>query len=142
MQIDKYTDRLKAIIQSGQSLALRQGHQQFTPMHLLMALLDDEDRLAASLIEASGGRPEALRQTVESELAKLPRVEGSGAGQIHMTPETARIFDQAEQAARKAGDSFVTVEYLLLAMAMATGTTVGNLIQQAGITQIRNRIYK
>ena len=134
MQIDKYTDRLKALIQSAQSLALRQGHQQFTPIHLLKALLDDENRLSASLMEASGGRTEALRQTVESELAKLPRVEGSGAGQIHMAPETARIFDQAEQMSRKAGDSFVTVEYLLLAMAMASGTTVANLIQQAGIT--------
>ena len=134
MQIEKYTDRLKALIQSAQSLALRQGHQQFTPIHLLKALLDDENRLSASLMEASGGRTEALRQTVESELAKLPRVEGSGAGQIHMAPETARIFDQAEQMSRKAGDSFVTVEYLLLAMAMASGTTVANLIQQAGIT--------
>ena len=134
MQIEKYTDRLKMLIQSAQSLALRQGHQQFTPMHLLKALLDDDDRLAASLIEASGGRTDALRQAVESELAKIPRVEGSGAGQIHMAPETARVFDQAEQLARKAGDSFVTVEYLLLAMAMASGTSAANLTQEAGVT--------
>ena len=134
MQIDKYTDRLKALIQSAQSLALRQGHQQFTPLHLLKALLDDEDRLAASLIEASGGRVEALRQSVEGELAKLPRVEGAGAGQIHMGPETARVFDQAEQLAQRAGDSFVTVEYLLLAMAMASGTKVADLIRDAGVT--------
>ena len=134
MQIEKYTDRLKMLIQSAQSLALRQGHQQFTPMHLLKALLDDENRLAASLIEASGGRTDALRQAVESELAKIPRVEGSGAGQIHMAPETARVFDQAEQLARKAGDSFVTVEYLLLAMAMASGTSAANLTQEAGVT--------
>ena len=134
MQFEKYTDRLKMLIQSAQSLALRQGHQQFTPMHLLKALLDDENRLAASLIEASGGRTDALRQAVESELAKIPRVEGSGAGQIHMAPETARVFDQAEQLARKAGDSFVTVEYLLLAMAMASGTSAANLTQEAGVT--------
>ena len=134
MQIDKYTDRLKALIQSAQSFALRQGHQQFTPLHLLKALLDDEDRLAASLIEASGGRVEALRQSVEGELAKLPRVEGAGAGQIHMGPETARVFDQAEQLAQRAGDSFVTVEYLLLAMAMASGTKVADLIRDAGVT--------
>ena len=134
MQIEKYTDRLKMLIQSAQSLALRQGHQQFTPMHLLKALLDDENRLAASLIEASGGRTDALRQAVESELAKIPRVEGSGAGQIHMAPEAARVFDQAEQLARKAGDSFVTVEYLLLAMAMASGTSAANLTQEAGVT--------
>src|SRR4029453_939130 len=135
MQIDKYTDRLKVLIQSAQSLALRQGHQQFTSLHLLKALLDDENRLAASLIEGSGGRWEALRQSVESELAKLPRVEGAGAGQIHMGPEMARIFDQAEQLAQRAGDSFVTVEYLLLAMTMASGATVSSPIREAGITR-------
>ena len=134
MQIDKYTDRLKALIQSAQSFALRQGHQQFTPLHLLKSLHEDEDRLSASLIEASGGRVEALRQSVEGELAKLPRVEGAGAGQIHMGPETARVFDQAEQLAQRAGDSFVTVEYLLLAMAMASGTKVADLIRDAGVT--------
>src|SRR3984957_6819092 len=122
MQIEKYTDRLKTLVQSAQDLALRSGHQQITPLHVLKGLLDDEDRLAANLIEASGGRAAAVGQDVERELAKLPKVEGSGAGQVYLAPETARLFDQAEQLSQKAGDSFVTVEYMLLALALAGGT--------------------
>src|ERR1700732_553234 len=101
MQIDKYTDRLKNLIQSAQSLALRNGHQQITPLHVLKALLDDEDRLAANLIEASGGTAGAVGAGVERELAKLPKVEGGeGAGQFYLAPETARLFDQTEQLAQ------------------------------------------
>src|ERR1700722_17808688 len=123
MQLEKYTDRLKTLVQSAQSLALRSGHQQLTPLHVLKALLDDEDRLAANLIDRSGANAALVEQAVDRELAKLPSVEGSGAGQIYLAPETARLFDQAEQLAQKAGDSFVTVEYMLLALAMATGTS-------------------
>jgi ATP-dependent Clp protease ATP-binding subunit ClpB len=134
VQIDKYTDRLKSLIQAAQALALRDGHQQFTPLHVLKALLEDSDHLAANLIEASGGQPNQVLQAVERELAKLPKVEGTGAGQIYLAPETARLFDQAEQLAQKAGDSFVTVEYLLLAVALASGTTAGKTLQGAGVT--------
>jgi ATP-dependent Clp protease ATP-binding subunit ClpB len=134
VQIDKYTDRLKSLIQAAQALALRDGHQQFTPLHVLKALLEDSDHLAANLIEASGGQPNQALQAVERELAKLPKVEGTGAGQIYLAPETARLFDQAEQLAQKAGDSFVTVEYLLLAVALASGTAAGKTLQEAGVT--------
>src|ERR1700733_3175934 len=125
MQIDKYTDRLKNLIQSAQSLALRNGHQQITPLHVLKALLDDEDRLAANLIEASGGTATAVEQAVELELPKLPKVEGKGAGQIYLAPETGRLFDQAEQLSEKAGDKFVTVEYMMLALSLAGGAARG-----------------
>ena len=110
MQIEKYTDRLKALVQSAQSLALRNGHQQLTPLHILKAMLEDEDRLAVNLIEASGGSAAQVQQAADRELAKLPKVEGAGAGQIYLAPETARLFDQAEQLSQKAGDNFVTVE--------------------------------
>src|SRR6202044_1603263 len=133
MQIDKYTDRLKNLIQSAQSLALRNGHQQITPLHVLKALLDDEDRLAANLIEASGGTATAVEQAVELELAKLPKVEGSGAGQVYLAPETGRLFDQAEQLPEKAGDKFVTVEYMLLGLALAGGTA-SDVLKQNGVT--------
>src|ERR1700724_427435 len=122
MQIEKYSDRLKNLIQSAQSLALRNGHQQLTPLHVLRALLDDEDRLSGTLIEAAGGSATQVAREVDLELAKLPKVEGAGAGQIYPAPETARLFDQAEQLSQKAGDSFVTVEYMLLALALAGGT--------------------
>src|SRR5712672_3751488 len=134
MRIEKYTDRLKALVQSAQSLALRNGHQQLTPLHILKALLEDEDRLAANLIEATGGPAAQVQQAVDRELAKLPKVEGAGAGQIYLAPETARLFDQAEQLSQKAGDNFVTVEYMLLALALASGTTAADILKQAGIT--------
>src|SRR6266478_1089388 len=134
MQIEKYSDRLETLIQSAQTLALRGGHQQLTPLHVLKALLDDEQRLAANLIEAAGGSATQVGREVDLELAKIPKVEGAGAGQIYLAPETARLFDQAEQLSEKAGDSFVTVEYMLLALALASGTTAANILKRAGIT--------
>jgi ATP-dependent Clp protease ATP-binding subunit ClpB len=133
MQIEKYTDRLKAVVQAAQTLALRSGHQQFTPLHIAKALLDDQDGLAANLIAACGGRPEQVRQAVDRELGKLPKVEGGG-GQIYLAPETARLFDQAEQMAQKAGDTFVTAEYVLLALALASSTPIADILSQAGVT--------
>src|ERR1700749_4847845 len=118
MNLEKYTERARGFVQSAQALALREGHQQFTPEHLLKVLLDDEEGLAAGLIDKAGGRSrDALTQT-ELALAKLPKVQGSGAGQLYLAPTLARIFDNAEKVAQKAGDSFVTVERLLLALAL------------------------
>jgi ATP-dependent Clp protease ATP-binding subunit ClpB len=134
MQIEKYSDRLKTLIQSAQTLALRDGHQQLTPLHVLKALLEDEDRLAANLIEAAGGSGTQVGRDVDLELAKLPKIEGAGAGQIYLAPETARLFDQAEQLSEKAGDSFVTVEYMLLAIAMASGSAAADILKRAGVT--------
>src|SRR6202047_17894 len=134
MQIEKYSDRLKNLIQSAQSLALRNGHQQLTPLHVLRALLDDEDRLSGNLIEAAGGSATQVAREVDLELAKLPKVEGAGAGQIYLAPETARLFDQAEQLSQNAGDSFVTVEYMLLALALASASKAADILKRAGIT--------
>jgi ATP-dependent Clp protease ATP-binding subunit ClpB len=134
MQIEKYTDRLKTLVQAAQSLALRNGHQQLTPLHLLKVLLDDEERLAVNLIEATGTPAAQVVQAVDRELAKLPKIEGSGAGQIYLAPETARLFDQAEQLSQKAGDQFVTVEYMLLALALASGTSAADILKKAGVT--------
>src|SRR6185437_9813832 len=133
MDIEKFTERSRGFIQSAQGLALRSGHQQFTPAHLLKVLLDDEEGLAARLIKAAGGNDATARQGVERALAKLPKVEG-GSGQVYLAPETARLLDSAEQAAKKAGDSFVTAEYLLLALAMAQGTEAARVLKDAGVT--------
>src|SRR3954451_13027250 len=133
MDIGKYTDRAKGFIQSAQGLALREGHQRFLPEHLLKVLHDDEEGLAANLIQAAGGNAKAAHQAVETLLRKQPKVEGSGAGQVYLAPETARLFDQAEQVAKKAGDSFVTVERLLLAIALSN-TDAGKALKDAGVT--------
>jgi ATP-dependent Clp protease ATP-binding subunit ClpB len=100
---------------------------------VLKALLDDQDRLAANLIEAAGGTVTPVVQAIERELAKLPRIEGGGAGQVYLAPETARLFDQAEKLSQKSGDSFVTAEHMLLALALAAGTTTADILKQAGV---------
>src|SRR5690348_11217581 len=134
MDPEKFTERSRGFMQSAQGLALRSNHQQFTPEHLLKVLIDDEEGLAARLIAAAGGKPEQVRDGVEQALARLPRVEGSGSGQVYLSPEAARLFDNAEQIAKKAGDSFVTAEYLLLALAMASGTQSARILKDAGVT--------
>ena len=134
MEFEKYTERSKGFIQSAQTLALRSGHQRLTPEHLLKVLIEDKEGLAANLIRAAGGDPQRVLSTAEAELAKVPRVEGSGAGQLYLTPEIARVFEQAERIAEKAGDSFVTVERLLLALAMAKEASAGKALAEAGVT--------
>jgi ATP-dependent Clp protease ATP-binding subunit ClpB len=132
MDIEKFTERARGFMQSAQGLALRSNHQQFTPEHLLKVLIDDEEGLAARLITAAGGRPEQVREQVERALAKMPKVEG-GQGQVYLSPEAARLFDNAEQVAKKAGDSFVTAEYLLLALAMSSGESA-RILKDADVT--------
>ncbi len=134
MDFETYTERSRGFIQSAQGLALRSGHQRFVPEHLLKVLLDDAEGLAANLIRAAGGRPDAALKGVEVELAKLPRVEGAGAGQLMLSPELARLFDAAQKLAEKAGDSFVTAERLLLALALASGTPAARVLADAGVT--------
>jgi ATP-dependent Clp protease ATP-binding subunit ClpB len=138
MDIEKFTERARGFIQSAQSLALREGNQQFTPEHLLKVLIDDEEGLAARLINASApsghaSRDAQVRGGVEAALKKLPKVSG-GSGQVYLAPETARLLDNAEQIAKKAGDSFVTAEYLLLALAMASGSESARILKDAGVT--------
>jgi ATP-dependent Clp protease ATP-binding subunit ClpB len=133
MNIEKYTDRVRGFIQSAQSLALREGHQQFAPEHLLKVLLDDPEGLAAGLIDRSGGRSREALQAVEAALNRIPKVSGAG-GQLYLGPATARAFDAAERAADKAGDSYVTVERLLLALALDKESEAGKILAQAGVT--------
>jgi ATP-dependent Clp protease ATP-binding subunit ClpB len=133
MNFETYTDRAKGFVQSAQGLALREGHQQFAPEHLLKVLLDDEEGLASGLINKAGGRAKDALLAVEAALKKRPRVSGGGAGQIYLAPELARVFDQAEKIAQKAGDKFVTVERLLLALALEQGTEVAKILSNAGV---------
>jgi ATP-dependent Clp protease ATP-binding subunit ClpB len=133
MDFESYTERARGFVQAAYALALRENHQRLTPEHLLKVLLDDPKGQASNLIRAAGGDPGRALAAAEAELAKLPRVEGSGAGQPQITPETARVFDSAQQIAQKAGDKFVTAERLLLALAMASGTAAARALSQAGV---------
>ncbi|MBP2314183.1 ATP-dependent chaperone ClpB [Azospirillum soli] len=133
MDFEKYTERSRGFVQAAQTLALRRGHQRLTPEHLLKTLLDDKEGLAANLIRAAGGDPALALSGVDAELDKQPKVEGSGAGQVYLSPELARVFEQAEQIAQKAGDSYVTAERILLALSMADGTPSANVLKRAGV---------
>src|SRR5262252_6086770 len=134
MNVEKLTDRARGFVQSAQSLALREGHQQFAPDHLLKVLLDDPEGLAAGLIDRSGGRSREALAAVEAALAKRPRVSGGGAGQVYLDPALARVFDQAEKIAEKAGDSYVTVERLLLALTLEKDSDAGRILARSGVT--------
>ena len=134
MNFEKYTDRSRGFVQSAQSLAQREGHQQFAPEHLLKVLLDDPEGLAAGLIDRAGGNSRAALAATEAALAKRPKISGGGAGQVYLDPALGRVFDAAEKAGEKAGDSFVTVERLLLALAVEKGTEAGKILANAGVT--------
>ena len=134
MDFDKFTERSRGFVQAAQGLAAARGHQRFTPEHLLKVLLDDSEGLAANLIRAAGGRPEDALEKTEAALEARPKVEGDGAGQIYLAPETARLFDSAADIAKKAGDSYVTAERLLLALALAKGTPAARILADAGVS--------
>lgn len=134
MNIEKYTERARGFIHSAQSLAVRDGHQQFSPLHVLKVLLDDSEGLAGGLIDRAGGNSRAILKATEDALGKLPKVSGSGAGQVYLAPELARAFDASEKAAEKAGDSFVTVERLLLGLTLEKGSEAATILSKGGVT--------
>src|ERR1700692_4870399 len=134
MNIEKYTERARGFIQSAQPLAMRDAHQQFSPLHMLKVLLDDSEGLAGGLIDRAGGNSRSILKATEDALNKLPKVSGGGAGQVYLAPELARAFDAAEKAAEKAGDSFVTVERLLLGLTVEKGSEAGTILSKGGVT--------
>jgi ATP-dependent Clp protease ATP-binding subunit ClpB len=133
MEFEKYTERSRGFIQSAQSLALREGHQKFTPEHVLKVLLDDEEGLAAGLIKAAGGDGRLALANVEAALSKMPKVSGGGAGQVYLSPELARVFETGQKLATKAGDSFVSAERLLQALAVEP-SDASKILKAAGVT--------
>ncbi|MCP1241380.1 ATP-dependent chaperone ClpB [Acetobacter lambici] len=133
MDIAKFTERSRGFLQAAQTIALRDFNQQLTPEHLLKAMLDDEEGAASALIRAAGGSPEGARAANEQALAKLPKVQGGGAGQPAATPDLVRALDSAEQIAQKMGDSFVAQDRLLVALA-ATDSPAGQALKNNGAT--------
>ena len=146
MNIEKYSERVRGFLQSAQTYALSEGHQQFTAEHVLKVLLDDDQGMAASLITRAGGDPKEARLANELALSKLPKVSGGG-GQVYLSQPLAKVFSTAEEAAKKAGDSFVTVERLLLALAIEPSASTSASLKKAGVTaatlnQVINDIRK
>ncbi|MBD8556937.1 ATP-dependent chaperone ClpB [Rhizobium sp. CFBP 8762] len=133
MNIEKYSERVRGFLQSAQTYALAEGHQQFTPEHVLKVLLDDDQGMAASLIERAGGRAKDARLGNDAALAKLAKVSG-GNGQVYLSQPLAKVFSTAEEAAKKAGDTFVTVERLLLALIIEKSAATSSVLEKAGVT--------
>ena len=135
MNIEKYSERVRGFLQSAQTYALAQGNQQFAPEHVFKVLLDDDQGMAASLIERAGGDAKAARIANDAVLAKLPKVSG-GDGQVYLSQPLAKVFATAEDAAKKAGDSFVTVERLLQALAIEPTASTSMTLKNAGVTPV------
>ncbi|MDZ7824530.1 MAG: ATP-dependent chaperone ClpB [Ahrensia sp.] len=133
MNIEQYSERVRGFIQSAQTYALGESHQQFTPEHILKVLIDDSEGMAAGLIDKAGGDSKAVRLGVGAALKAMPKVEG-GNGQLYMAAPLAKVFKTAEEVAKKAGDSFVTVERLLLALTMEKSAKTADILQKAGVT--------
>lgn len=133
MNIEKFTERARGFIQAAQTIAVREDNQRLTPEHLLKALLDDEEGMAANLISAAGGDAKQALTSVTQAIAKLPKVQGAGAGGLHLDTALAKVLDSAETTAEKNGDSFVTTEILLLALALAQGTESAKILGTANV---------
>ena len=135
MNLEKFTDRAKGFLQAAQTVAIRMSHQRISAEHLLKALLEDSEGMAAGLIQRAGGNPQFAVQEIDKTLAKLPAVSGGGAQQTPgLDNDAVRVLDQAEQIAQKSGDSFVTVERMLVALALATTTLAGQALKAANVT--------
>jgi len=132
LNLDLYSDRAKQAAQAAQSLALARRHQQFAPEHLLKVLLEERDGLARNLITAAGGDAKRALADIETALSKRAQVSG-GSGQLYLDGDTARVFDAAEKAAKKAGDQFVTTERILQALAKEGGVAK-TVLAASGVT--------
>ena len=131
MDFEKFTERARGFVQAAQTIAMREYNQQITPEHLLKAFLDDEEGAASGLIRMAGGDPAVAKRAADEAVHKIPKVQGSGAGQPGITPDLVRVLDAAQQAATKAGDAFVAQDRMLVALA-ASGTPAGKALQAAG----------
>ncbi len=134
MNLEKFTDRAKGFLQSAQTVAIRLNHQRITPEHILKALLEDNEGMAAGLIQRAGGNPALAQARVDEALAKIPAVSGSGAqSPPGLENDAVRLLDAAEQLATKAGDSFVSVQRLLQAIALGATNPAGQALKAAGV---------
>ena len=134
MNLEKFTDRAKGFLQAAQTVAIRNSHQRIAPEHLLKALIEDDQGMASGLIQAAGGDAKRVERETDAALSRIPAVSGSGAqSSPGLDNDLVRVLDQAEQVAQKASDSFVTVERLLLALALASTTAAGKALAAGGV---------
>ncbi len=133
MELEQFTEKSRKALQAAQALALRENHQRFSPEHILSALLSEDDSVP-KLVSATGASVAAVQQLTANALKKIPKVDGMGAGQLFLAPETARVLESAKELGKKAGDQFVTTDRLLQALSMNKETPTGKLLSESGVT--------
>ena len=134
MNFEKYTEKSQGLIQAAQNIALKNSNQQFKPEHILAALMEDREKMAANLIKACGGDANLVAEKAENSLKAMPKVEGSGAGGLYVTSEITKLFASADELAKKSGDEFVTLERILQALSLSSGTAPAKILLEAGVT--------
>lgn len=143
MQIENFTQKAQGMIQAAQMLAMREQHQQFNTLHLAKILIDDPDGQCATLLKKMGVDPKKISNDIQAALQKTPQVSGAGAGQIYLDPELARALDQAQTNAQKAGDKFVSVEMILLALVIVPNTACHKIFNNYSINPEKlNQVIK
>ena len=135
MDLEAFTEKSRTVLQAAQKLALLSSHQRFTPEHILAALLEEPSM--PKLLEAAGADVAVIVQRNKEALAKMPKVEGSGAGQMYLAGDTARVLENAKDIAKKAGDSFVTLERLLQALVLEKDAPAAKIVAEAGASPIK-----
>jgi ATP-dependent Clp protease ATP-binding subunit ClpB len=136
MDFERLTDKTRRFIQQAQTLALRNNHQQLTPVHILKVMLDDEDKQIPQFLSQAGANLKQITAAVDKQLASIPSVEGSGASNMYLHTDTAKLFDRADELAKKSGDAFVTGERVL--QAMVTGEDdAGKILKQYGADAVK-----
>ncbi|MDZ4134788.1 MAG: Clp protease N-terminal domain-containing protein, partial [Paracoccaceae bacterium] len=136
MNLEKFTERSRGFVQAAQTIAMRESHQRLAPEHLLKALMDDDQGMSANLIRRAGGEPARVLEAVDLALSKMPKVTGDA--QPYMDPAMVRVLDEAEKVAKKAGDSFVPVERILMALCMVNTKAKDALVAGAVSAQKLN----
>lgn len=134
MDFDRFSEKFRSILQKAQTLAMRSKHQSLEPEHVLKVMLEEEDAQVGRLVKAAGGDAAILKKNIEQSLAKLPAVEGPGAGGLRLSNDLAKIMDQAMQLAEKSGDKFLTTERVLQAMTLAKASDITGHLESAGVT--------
>ena len=137
MNLEKFTERSRGFLQAAQTIAMREGHQRLLPEHLLKALMDDDQGLASNLIQRAGGAPERVAEATDAALSKLPEISGD-SGQVYMDAKLGKVLAEAEKVAEKAGDAFVPVERLLMALALVKSPAKEALAAGAATAQNLN----
>ena len=134
MEFEKFTERSRELIEAAQNLAVKLNNQRLLPEHLLKVFLDDEEGLVARLIVAAGGDSPGVKKDVQESLRKLPTVEGAGSGQVYLDQVTSKLFSLSQELAEKAGDSFITLEHLLLGIALLEDSHAAKILKINGLT--------